>query len=136
MPQEARYRECFRTIEKELERRGHNFAIHGLPGAEDIIHFEEYWLLNTPENTKLFPAILDADSAKDLGGMIVRALQAHTALDDTTSYIVVLCGTGWSEDRVAALRNQVEGRLKTDIRLTIESIDTFAKSASLAIVVS
>lgn len=125
MENETRYRECFQAIEKELERRGLDFTIHGLPGADDILHFEEYWLL-TPENTKLFPAILDADNAKDLAGMIVRALQAHTAMDDTMDYIVVLCGAGWTAERVQTLRQQVEARLRTTIRLSIESLESFA----------
>jgi hypothetical protein len=128
MQEDDRYRTCFQAIEKELDRRGLDWTIHGLPGADDIIHFEEYWLLNTPVSTKLFPAILDADSAKDLDGMIVRAVNEHAEKDDTTVYRVVLCGAGWTEDRVAMLRRQVESRLKASIELTIESIASFSRS--------
>jgi hypothetical protein len=131
MTQEARYRDCFHAIEKELDLRGFDWTIHGLPGADDIIHFEEYWLVNARVSTKLFPAILDADEARDLDGMIVRALQAHIALDDTTAYSVVLCGGGWTNERIAALRNQVENRLKAPIDLTIESLESFCRSKGM-----
>src|SRR4051812_25597775 len=99
--------DCYHAIEKELDRRNLDYEIHGLPGAEDIIHFEEYWVTNLPESTKLFPAIVDADAAKDFDGMIVRAVQAHLDMNDTSAYYVVLCGQGWTDARVDTLRLQV-----------------------------
>jgi hypothetical protein len=117
--------DCYRDIEKELERQGLDFEIHGLPGADDIIAFEEYWFTNVSGGVKLFPAIVDAEKAKDLDGTIVRAVQSH-AQDGTTTYNVVLCGEGWTEERVEALRRQVANRLKSEIALRIESLTGFA----------
>jgi hypothetical protein len=117
--------ECYQAIERELDRRGLDYEIHGLPGTEDIIHFEEYWLTNLPESTKLFPAMADADQAQDLDTLIVQAVQAHAAQDDTTAYYVVLCGAGWTAERVETLRQETAGILQSSIRLVIESLEAF-----------
>lgn len=117
--------DCYHAIEKELDRRGLDYEIHGLPGAEDIIHFEEYWVTNLPESTMLFPAIVDAGAEKDLDGMIVRAIQAHLQNDNVPNYYVVLCGEGWTEERVEDLRRQVAARLRAGVPLTIESLERF-----------
>jgi hypothetical protein len=130
MAHEERYRTSFQAIERELARRDLDYTIHGLPGADDIVHFEEYWLI-TPDGAKLFPAIMDADEARDLDGMIVRAIQAHTAMDDTRSYTVVLCGEGWTGEQVDGLRRRVEARLNTGIQVSIESLEQFTAGAPL-----
>lgn len=125
MAHEGRYQAYYEAIENELDRRGLDYEIHGLPGAEDIIHFEEYWVTNIGEGTKLFPAIVDADQASDLDEKITAAVMAHQTAGDTSAYHVVLCGEGWTEERIAALRNKVELGQPPQISLRIESISAF-----------
>src|SRR5258708_6878569 len=112
---EERFSRCFRAIEKELDRRGLDYTIHGLPGVDDIIHFEEYWLTNLPERTKLFPAVGDADRGEGWDEMIVGAVKPHAVINDTTAYYVVRWGDSWTEERLDVLGRKVDNRLQTGI---------------------
>ena len=125
MASDDRYQACYEAIERELDRRGLDYEIHGLPGAEDIIHFEEYWLTNLPERTKLFPAIVDADLALGLDQKIIAAVMAHHAAGDASAYYVILCGNGWSEDRVEKIISQISGRMPSSFSVTIEPLEKF-----------
>jgi hypothetical protein len=118
---------CYAAVEKVLDRLKVDYSIHGLPGVDDIISYEEYWLTNLPKAALLFPAIVDAtpEVEAELPWMIARALEAHS--DDTppASYYVVLCGAGWTEERVQALRSATNSVVRKGPPLTIETLEEF-----------
>jgi hypothetical protein len=120
-------RKCYAQVEEVLDRIGVDYTIHGLPGAEDIVSYEEYWLTNLPRAAMLFPAIVDATPVvvAELPGMIARALEAHS--DDTppASYYVVLCGAGWTDELVETVRRATASIVRGGPPLTIETVEEF-----------
>jgi hypothetical protein len=118
--------ECYRAIEKELDRRGAEFTIHGLPGADDPIAFEEYWIEASDGSVKLFPAMAHADNAQELASMIARAIQGHS-VQDTRQYMVIVCGEGWTEESLEHLRMTVAIQSNTSLPVVIELLSDFAK---------
>ena len=116
---------CYRAIEEELDRRGIDYTIHGLPGTDDIVHFEEYWLTNLPGSTKLFPAIMNAEMIGELEEMVVRAVTAHAADGDTAVYRVVLCGDGWSPEGITGLQERISARTPAALEVSVEPLAEF-----------
>ena len=117
----------YAAIEAVLDRLHVDYTIHGLPGAEDIISYEEYWLINLPQAAMLFPAIVDAppEAGHELPAMIARAVNAHRGPDRPASYYVVLCGKFWTQDRVQEIRDATASLVEGGPPLTIETLEEF-----------
>ncbi|MCC6727790.1 MAG: hypothetical protein IT208_00450 [Chthonomonadales bacterium] len=120
---------CIHAIEQALEARGIDYTIHGMPGAADLVLFEEYWLTNLVGAAFLLPVLQDHDETPsgELAVMVAGALREHAGQGDAPSYYVVLCGEEWTPERAASLREAALAAAPAGARLEVGSLDRFIR---------
>jgi len=124
-------RACYQRFEKVLQQAGLDYVVHILPATDsagDPTDFEEYWVTNREQPTKLFPVMAkgEANAESEMSALAAQALKAHSAIGSDLTYYMVLCGSGWSTGQAASLQSGLSSA--TQARVLVQTLDEFEAS--------